>query len=489
MNRLRKLFVSYARENKPDVDQLVEHLRTMGYDTWVDAALRGGQDWWDEILDRIADTDVVIAIYSAAALNSTACAREFEWATTLGKPLVPVAVEPPPTALPSRFARRQIIDYSQPPQRDRAALQLQGALATLPPAPPLPEPLPEPPKAPLSYLTDIIDLITQPSEIDHDRQHQILHQLEPALTSLDPLERRGGRDILERFSARRELYADVDRAISRLRTLGDQPAQVVGEIDTIAGQDSSEAKPSYEPTHVQPPNTPTRADERPSREPTARSVRRDTPPAPADHSRRVADQSDAIRDQRRATPKPPDLLGHVWVSTLASGVLTVLVGIVLLLWPSPDLLVVGMLFGLYLLIASIAQAFFGFAMRRAAIGPALLFISGAACLMLAVSASSLFQLPFSGGYLYSVAIDLAFGLMLRGGAQTVAAVIDRGLPGRSAHVGVGVIYLIAGVVILAVPFDSSAVLALVAGLSLVVIGACEIVSSFGIRKAARLAGS
>jgi uncharacterized membrane protein HdeD (DUF308 family) len=489
VNQLRKLFVSYARENKPDVDQLVEHLRTMGYDTWVDAALRGGQDWWDEILDRIANTDVVIAIYSAAALNSTACAREFEWATALGKPLVPVAVEPPPTALPSRFARRQIIDYSQPPQRDRAALQLQGALATLPPAPPLPELLPEPPKAPLSYLTDIIDLITQPSEIDHDRQHQILHQLEPALTALDPLERRGGRDILERFSARRELYADVDRAISRLRTLGDQPAEVASEIDTVAGQDSSEAKPSGEPTHVQPPKSPIATGETPTREPTARSVRSDAPSAPADHSRVVADQSGTIRDQRRATPKPPDLLDHLWISTLASGVLTVLVGIVLLLWPGLTWLIVGMLFGLYLLIASIAQAFFGFAMRRAAIGSALLFISGAACLMLAVSAFTLFQFPFIGGHFHSVAIDLAFGLMLGGGAQTVAAVIDHDLPARGAHIGVGVINLIASVVILAVPFDSSNVLVVVAGLSLVVIGGCEIVSSFGIRKAARPAGS
>jgi phage host-nuclease inhibitor protein Gam len=37
---LRKLFVSYARENKPDVDQLVEHLRTMGYDKLVRTAQR-----------------------------------------------------------------------------------------------------------------------------------------------------------------------------------------------------------------------------------------------------------------------------------------------------------------------------------------------------------------------------------------------------------------------------------------------------------------
>jgi len=229
---VRKLFVSYARENKADVDQLVEHLRTMGYDTWVDAALRGGQDWWDEILDRIADTDVVIAIYSSAALNSTACGREFEWATALGKPVIPVAVEPPPPALPSRFARRQIIDYSQPAQRDRAALQLQGALATLPPAPPPPDPLPDPPAAPLSYLTDIIDLITQANPLDHDQQHQILHQLEPALASFDPLERRGGHDILERFSTRHDLYADVDRAITRLRQLPNQPAPVDSEPPT-----------------------------------------------------------------------------------------------------------------------------------------------------------------------------------------------------------------------------------------------------------------
>jgi TIR domain len=242
---VRKLFISYARDNKRDVDQLVAHLGTMGYDTWVDAALRGGQDWWNEILQRIADTDVVIAIYSAAALNSTACGREFEWAVALGKPVVPVAVEPPPTALPTRFARRQIIDYSEPAERPLAALKLQGALATLPTAPALPDPLPEPPKAPMSYLTDIIDLITQANALDHDQQHQILHQLEPALTSFDPLERQGGRDILERFSARGDLYADVDRAIRRLRQLRNQPVHV---DDTEPSTQDAASTTAAEPT-------------------------------------------------------------------------------------------------------------------------------------------------------------------------------------------------------------------------------------------------
>lgn len=135
---MRRLFISYARENKRDVDQLVEHLGLMGYETWVDFQLRGGQDWWEEILRRIADTDVFIAVLSGASLNSTACGRELDWAEALGRPVLPVAVEPLPSALPRRFARRQYIDYSAPEDRQRAALILQGGLGTTAPADPLP---------------------------------------------------------------------------------------------------------------------------------------------------------------------------------------------------------------------------------------------------------------------------------------------------------------------------------------------------------------
>ena len=68
---VRKVFISYARQNRPDIDQLVEHLRVLGCDTWVDASLHGGQDWWEEILRRIADCDTFIATISREALNCT----------------------------------------------------------------------------------------------------------------------------------------------------------------------------------------------------------------------------------------------------------------------------------------------------------------------------------------------------------------------------------------------------------------------------------
>jgi hypothetical protein len=56
--------------------------------TWVDVSLRGGQDWWEEILHRIADSYVFIAIVSEAALNSTAIRCAACWPARRGSPSV-----------------------------------------------------------------------------------------------------------------------------------------------------------------------------------------------------------------------------------------------------------------------------------------------------------------------------------------------------------------------------------------------------------------
>lgn len=232
---LRKLFVSYARENRPHVDELVRHLDALGYEPWVDTALRGGQTWWDEILRRISECDVFTAIVSPNSLNSVACKRELDWALALGKPVLPIAVERLPEALPRHFSVRQIVDYSEPGQE--AAFALAGALTNLPPAPPLPEPLPAPPAAPLSYLTDLVDQVSQPDPLSHEQQHQILTQIQPALRSADPEEQRGAHYILDTFSRREEIYADVGRTladwgINDQVTSEPSPDQRVGSPDT-----------------------------------------------------------------------------------------------------------------------------------------------------------------------------------------------------------------------------------------------------------------
>jgi uncharacterized membrane protein HdeD (DUF308 family) len=66
----------------------------------------------------------------------------------------------------------------------------------------------------------------------------------------------------------------------------------------------------------------------------------------------------------------------------------------------------------------------------------------------------------------------------------VAAVSDPTLPARGWNIFIGLISLIAGVVVMASPFESILTLAIVVGVWLIVIGVFEVVSAFGIRKAA-----
>jgi hypothetical protein len=213
---VRQIFISYARANRQVIRQLDADIREFGCGTWVDSVLSGGQDWWDEILRQIAACDAFVAAISRDSLNSEACEREFNWAVALRKPVLPVAVERM-SAVPKRIAKLHMIDYSDPDNRSKVAGKLAGGLINLPPPPPLPRPLPEPPAPPLSYLSDLIELAMQKGALGHDQQHAILQQLEPALLRTnDPDERQGGREILEIFANRHDLYADVYRRLNSL---------------------------------------------------------------------------------------------------------------------------------------------------------------------------------------------------------------------------------------------------------------------------------
>ena len=108
----------------------------------------------------------------------------------------------------------------------------------------------------------------------------------------------------------------------------------------------------------------------------------------------------------------------------------------------------------------------------------LLFVSGAASLVLAVLAFR----HFGEGYaILLLAIWIGVGFVFRGVATTVAAISDPHLPGRGWAIFFGVITILAGIVVLGYPFDSLVTLTLVIGIWLIIIGVMEIISSFGIR--------
>lgn len=180
------------------------------------------------------------------------------------------------------------------------------------------------------------------------------------------------------------------------------------------------------------------------------------------------------------TTAPSALLPHLWKSTLVSGILTLALGVVIWLWPGRTLVVAAILFGAYLLISGIVQVIFAFSLHVSTGGRVLLFISGAFSLILALLCfRSLLQ------SLVLLAIWIGVGFIFRGFATTISAISDPHVPGRLWHVFIGVISLLAGIVMMASPFASLGVLALVVAIWLIVLGAFEVVSSFGIRRASK----
>ncbi|OBH75606.1 hypothetical protein A5679_24330 [Mycobacterium scrofulaceum] len=176
------------------------------------------------------------------------------------------------------------------------------------------------------------------------------------------------------------------------------------------------------------------------------------------------------------------MLPHLWKSTLISGILSLALGVVVLAWPGISIVVAATAFGVYLLITGAAQVFFAFSLHVSAGSRILLFISGAASLILALLAFR----HFGQGYaILLLAIWIGIGFIFRGVGTTVSAIQDPHLPGRGWAIFIGVISLLAGIVVLASPLESIVTLALVVGVWFVVIGIFEIISSFGIRKASK----
>lgn len=174
------------------------------------------------------------------------------------------------------------------------------------------------------------------------------------------------------------------------------------------------------------------------------------------------------------------MLPHLWKSALVSGLLAIVIGAAVLAWPGKTILIGAIFFGAYLLITGIAQVLFAFALHVSAGGRVLLFISGAASLILAVLCFR--SLADS---ILLLAIWIGIGFIFRGVATAVSAISDPTLPGRAWEIFVGVISLAAGIVMLASPFESVTTLAIVVGAWFVVIGVFEVVASFGIRKAGK----
>src|SRR5258705_10195915 len=136
------------------------------------------------------------------------------------------------------------------------------------------------------------------------------------------------------------------------------------------------------------------------------------------------------------------MLQHLWKSALLSGILAVILGVLVLAWPGESIVVAAIFFGAYLLVTGFAQVIFAFSLHVSAGGRVLLFLSGAASLILAILCFRSLQ-----NSILLLAIWIGVGFIFRGVATAVSAVSDPTLPGRGWEIFIGGVTVLAGGVV------------------------------------------
>ena len=178
-----------------------------------------------------------------------------------------------------------------------------------------------------------------------------------------------------------------------------------------------------------------------------------------------------------------DVMHRIWISAILFGALAVILGVVILVWPGPSIVVAAVLFGVYLVMSGAAMVILAFALPAASGASRFLyFISGAVSVILGILAFR----HFGEGYaILLLAIWIAVGFIFRGVSATALAISYPRFPGRGWSIFFGIISVLAGVVVLAYPFDSIVTLALVVGIWLIILGVTEVISAFGMRSDAK----
>jgi uncharacterized membrane protein HdeD (DUF308 family) len=170
------------------------------------------------------------------------------------------------------------------------------------------------------------------------------------------------------------------------------------------------------------------------------------------------------------------LANATWQVMLTAGVAAVALGLCVLVWPGATLFVVGILFGVYLLVSGVFQLTAAFGHHVPGHLRALHFVSGALFLLLGL-------ICFRGAAetILLLALWIGFGWLLRGIMLSAAAISTPAMPARGWQVFLGVVTTIAGIVLIISPFRSIAALTLVAGIWLIVLGLMEIIHAIQLR--------
>ncbi|MFW6692792.1 HdeD family acid-resistance protein [Streptomyces sp. MAR4 CNX-425] len=194
---------------------------------------------------------------------------------------------------------------------------------------------------------------------------------------------------------------------------------------------------------------------------------------------------DRDRDRDRERDSLPEgplalLARGAWQTVLLAGIAALVLGVLALAWPGETLLVVGVLFGVYLVVSGVMQLVAAFGTHAATGLRVMAFISGALCILLGLLC---FRSALQSILL--LALWIGIGWLFRGITQAVAAASDEAMPARGWQIALGVISALAGIVLIVSPLESIAVLTYLGGAWLLAVGVIEIATAIRIRHRAK----
>ena len=168
-------------------------------------------------------------------------------------------------------------------------------------------------------------------------------------------------------------------------------------------------------------------------------------------------------------------IGRIWWLLLFGGVISLVVGIIVISWPDKTVIVVAVLFAIYLIISGIFEIVRSFGSGLTGGTRVLLLITGVLSVILGIFAIR--SAADNAVNLLGIFVGIAF--LFRGFASLFMGFDSK--EGRGWNIFFGIIMLVGGVVILVQPALSLTTLAWVVGIWLIMIGIYEIIASLVVR--------
>ena len=184
-------------------------------------------------------------------------------------------------------------------------------------------------------------------------------------------------------------------------------------------------------------------------------------------------------DQELRTPDDDLALlafARSWPALMFMGVVSLVIGVIVMVWPSETLVVLSVLFGIQLLVLGLFRVVSAFSEFTAS--PTLSVFAG---ILLMIGGVVVLRHPF--GTVEVLATILGVVWIVSGSLEAIDAVANPLRDHRVWHGIGGLLSLVAGIVVVAWPAPTIAVVAWIGGIQLVVLGVVVLITAFAARSA------